>query len=121
MNCSNKEVFDILCKREKEIYGVGILWIACGAARVTIIVYGSHDGFENKGTIGSFPGFFNSFAPSREDETPGSEVKRGSRLSGAPKGRTGLSHVAFVSFKHKVRSLSKHSKDGNKNVANFDT
>lgn len=93
MECSNKGVFDILCKREKEIYSVGILWIGCGAARV----YGSHDGFENKERLGRFQAFI-SFALSREDETPGSEVKRGSRLSGAPKGRTDLSHVAFVSF-----------------------
>lgn len=50
MDCSNKEVFDILCKREKEIYSVGILWIGCGAARV----YGSHDGFENKERLGRF-------------------------------------------------------------------
>ena len=50
MDCSNKEVFDILCKREKEIYSVGILWMGCGAARV----YGSHDGFENKERLGRF-------------------------------------------------------------------
>lgn len=83
----------------RKFYGVGILWIACGAARVTIIVYGSHDGFENKERLDRFQALLFPLLPSREDETPGSEVKRGSRLSGAPKGRTSLSHVAFVSFK----------------------
>ena len=73
-----------------------------------------------KERLGRFQAFLFPLLPLGR-ETPGSEVKRGSRLSGAPKGRTDLSHVAFVSFKHKVRSLSKHSKNGNKNVANFHT
>ena len=108
MDCSNKEVFDILCKREKEIYGVGILWIACGAARVTIIVYGSHDGFENKERLGRFQALLFPLLPLGKMKHLGARLRE---VLDCQALRKGLSHVAFVSFKHKVRSLSKHSKD----------